>query len=197
MLHRFLPLMLVFPAVCLAQSPSSTKSQWTPSRKPHAALNLRHLVVAKISTDKQQLLLLVPRPEIRSREINQTVMVPELRERTSTTKDGKQETVSYTVQVPQTKTTTQQYEGDAFSKIDRIIVPIDKVRAWKLSGEKLDTSSLSTSLASPTQIFVLETDFADEYTGSDPYYANVFRANTILVYVPPRTLERKKSSDTR
>lgn len=184
---------LLSPALTLAQVPDAQLNKFTPSGPPPASVSLQNLALAKVGADKSAIMLLCPqyRYETRTRTVTVTKTVPETRTRAVTQKDGSVAEQTYTVEIPVTEEQTQQYAVLLLSEPVKFSVPIKDVRAWQISGESIDSGELLRRLSEATHVFAVEMDASQKFVAIEPYFAEVLRPGTLILYVPPGMLVPK------
>lgn len=171
-----------------AQNPKPELSQWKPSQLPPAEFEFKNVVVAKTSADNLAIMLLIPQftRETRTRSVPVTTMTTETRQRTIT-KDGRQLTQDYTVQVPVTTMQEQTYTVNVMAPAERVTFPFDKIRAWHLDGKAIDRTEMITLFSKPTHAFA--SPMAPERIPQiDPYFASVLRPDTVILGIAPEAL---------
>jgi hypothetical protein len=187
-----MPSRIVLIILCLIALPSFAQEagktpSWMPKSFP-GTFDFANLSIARISADGKT--VQVARPKIqnqtRTRTVNKTVIASETRTRT-VSDGGVEKTETYQVEVPHTVSEEQMYNVRFPSGSDRFDVAMDKVRALDLSGNAIDGNALAARLRKPAYVLAMEGD-AGNYTAIDPFYVNVLRPDTIVMFLPPSSI---------
>ncbi len=111
------------------------------------------------------------------------------------TVDGKAVTQAYTVNVPYTETREFTYQVAVLQGEDKADIPVEKIRAWDLTGRVVDTATLAVKLVFPTHVMVIELDPNETYEALDPYYASVMKQDTLVLCIEPQPPEVEAEQD--
>lgn len=184
---------LLAPTLTLAQVPDAQVNKFKPSGPPPASISFQNLVLAKVAADRSALMLLCPqyRYETRTRTVTVTKMVPETRTRVVKQKDGSDVEQTYTVQIPISEEQTQQYAVLILTEPAKFNVLVKDVRAWQINGESIDSGELLRRLSEATHVFAVEMDASQKFVAIEPYFAEVLRPGTLILYVPLGVLVSK------
>jgi hypothetical protein len=180
----------------LGQAPSDAikgkGSAQQPAAAPSDALSLLNVMSAKISDDKARLVLMAPKKqaETRTRTVAVTRMVTEARTRVVKDPTGNNVEQTYHVKIPVTEQFEQEYVTFAITGMQQHEVDFSAVRAWRLSGEPLDAGKLSEWLKESRKVFALEMPLTEKFTATEPYYAEVLKPDTVMIYLPPGELSK-------
>lgn len=183
-------------ALLLGQAPAEPAQEKGSAQQPAAApsevLNLLNLISAKASDDGAQLVLMAPKKqaETRTRTVAVTRMATETRTRVITDPNGKTVEQTYQVKVPITEQMEQQYVVFAITGMQRHEIDRAAVRAWRLSGESLDQARLVDWLKESRKVFAVEKPLTEKFAAPEPYYAEVMKADTVVIYLPPGELAK-------
>jgi hypothetical protein len=183
---------LAFCILCLVAMPSfAQQTEKTPSWLPKTfpgAFDFANLSISKISADGKTMQIARPKiqAETRTRTIAKTVFRKETRERT-VSEGGEEKTVTYDVTVPMTVMEEQAYIVRFPSGSDRFEVAMDQVSALDLSGNPIDRNALASRLQKPAYVLAMEGN-AKSFTAIDPFYLNVLRADTLVIFLPPGSI---------
>jgi hypothetical protein len=180
-----MPNRLVFIIACLVALPSFAQEaaktpSWIPKSYP-ADFDFKNLSIARISADKKTVQFARPKiaSEIRTRTVTKTVPRVETKTR-QVSEGGQTRTEDFTVVVYDTVAEEQTFTVMVPKGSERFDVAVDKISATDLSGNAIDGTALATKLQKPAYVMAMEGSF----TGIDPFYLNLLRQDTIVIFVP-------------
>ena len=101
--------------------------------------------------------------------------------------DGTVTEEMYTVCVPRMETRERTYVASVPSDSARFDVAIDKISALDLGGNAIDGTALAARLHKPAYVLAMQGD-ATSYKPIDPFYLNVLRPETMVIFLPPGTI---------
>jgi hypothetical protein len=109
----------------------------------------------------------VPKTEIQTQEV---------------VKDGKITTREVPVTVTVVETRTQTVANYSPKDPVKGEVALEKIKAWNLKGKQLSAEELKESLSKAIYLLCLSAEPAEGIPPLDPFYANAFRSDTLIVY---------------
>lgn len=182
-------LLTLLPIIAFAQekAPATSKdgraSRLNPPDVLSGLVNLGSVSLAKTHEDGKSLRAIVPRIEVstRTHEIEVTKMRQESRTRTVTNDEGKPQVQEYTVCVPYTETMTTTVTVPKIAAKQRMTIPAEQIRAWRLNGEALSAQDLLKQAGKPIHFFAHRS--LVPFKGVDPYYAQVLSPKAVVIFV--------------
>ena len=127
--------------------------------------------------------------ELKSRSIPVTKTRSETRTRLVPAENGEQIEQSYIVEIPYTEMLEQYYTSYSLGPVERVTVPMDEIRAWRLDGSVIDSQSLGKLCLQPIHVFAAEMPLDAELGPVDPYFTSLIRSNALILYVAPGSLK--------
>jgi|GEM_PF-1743441 len=109
----------------------------------------------------------VPRTEIRTEEV---------------IKDGKKTTREVPVTTTTVETRTQTVANYSPKDPVKGEVALESIKAWNLKGKQLSKAELKESLSKTIYLLCLSAEPAEGVAPLDPFYANAFRSDALIVY---------------
>jgi hypothetical protein len=147
--------------------------------------DLSSLAIAKISSDKKTVVVRVPgwKIEYETKEVEVPVTVITEVEQ-SYEEEGKTKTKVVKVPKEVLQKQTQTLSNLIPKESVRGEVPVNEMKVWTTKGKRLSVAEVQEALAKTSYLFALTAEPKEGKPPMDPFFANAFRSDVLLVYSP-------------